>query len=77
MIINIVSDNNVSEQGAASFLDSPSSTSSLTYKMQLKSSASGTVYINRTSDDSDNSTRARGSSTITVMEVLPWPVSSK
>ena len=67
---NIVSDNNVSEQGAASFLDSPSSTSTLTYKMQLKSSASGTVYMNRTSDDSDNSTRARGSSTITVMEVL-------
>ena len=67
---NIVSDNNVSEQGAASFLDSPSSTSSLTYKMQLKSSASGTVYMNRTSDDSDNSTRARGSSTITVMEIL-------
>jgi len=66
---NIVSDNNVSEQGSVSFFDSPSSTSSLTYKLQLASSASGTVYMNRTSDDTDNFTRARGASTITAFEI--------
>ena len=47
-----------------SFLDSPSSTSALTYKIQWKNS-SGTTYLNRYHANDDNS----GSSTITVMEV--------
>ena len=47
-----------------SFLDSPSSTSALTYKIQWKNS-SGTTYLNRYHANNDNS----GSSTITAMEV--------
>jgi hypothetical protein len=51
-----------------SFLDSPSSTSSLTYKVQVHSN--NTVYLNRTVGDADNSSNTRTISTITVMEVL-------
>jgi len=51
------------------YLDSPSSTSAITYKLQWKQE-SGTGYINRTGADTDNSTYPRTASTITVMEVL-------
>lgn len=52
------------------FLDSPATTSATTYSVQVNSSAhsGATVYINRTQQDS-GTTRARGSSTITVMEI--------
>lgn len=52
------------------FLDSPATTSSITYKIQVNTSAhtSATVFINRSQQD-DAITRARGSSTITVMEI--------
>lgn len=57
-----------------SALDSPSSTSAITYKAQfcvLISDASYTSYINTTERDSDNSNGydVRGSSSITVMEI--------
>jgi len=52
------------------YLDSPSSTSSLTYKVMYKTnSASYAVYLNRSSADTDNSSYGRGASTITVMEI--------
>ena len=51
------------------YLDSPSSTSAVTYKLQWKQEAQ-TGYINRTGSDTDNSTYPRTASTITVMEVL-------
>lgn len=47
------------------FLDSPSTTSSTTYKLQWRNS-SGTSYLNRYNGSSDS---YNGSSTITVMEV--------
>jgi len=47
------------------FLDSPSSTSSLSYHLEWKAE-SGTIYLNRRGADST----VRGASTITVMEVL-------
>ena len=51
-------------------LDSPSSTSALTYKIQMQVYA-GTSYVNRSERDSDNSLRydMRGVSTITVAEI--------
>lgn len=52
-----------------SFLDSPSTTSSTTYKVQLRSSASGTVYVNRTDTDTNADGFVRGASTITVQEI--------
>jgi hypothetical protein len=55
---------------AFEFLDSPSSTSALTYKIQLASNVSGqTSSVNRWHNDLDSNTRIRGVSTITVMEV--------
>ena len=47
------------------FLDSPSTTSAITYKLQWRNS-SGTTYLNRYSGSSDS---YNGSSTITAMEV--------
>ena len=53
-----------------SFLDSPSSTSAQTYKVQFgATNTATTTYINRTVDDSDASFSLRGISTITVMEI--------
>lgn len=53
------------------FLDSPSSTSQITYKVQTRIGNSGTIYINRTSADRDTANYdARAASSITVMEVL-------
>ena len=54
---------------SVSFLDSPNTTSSVTYKFQLRVSG-GTGYLNKDHDDADSSNRGRDSSTITVMEIL-------
>ena len=51
------------------FLDSPSTTSAVTYKIQVSSTDSTAIYINRSVTDSDTDKNARGISTITVMEV--------
>lgn len=51
-----------------SFLDSPSTISAITYKIQAKTGA-GTVFINRSETDSDSAFTGRGASTITVMEI--------
>jgi len=52
------------------FLDSPATTSSVTYKMQGASSA-GVLYLNRSGTDADNtnSVSARAATTITLMEL--------
>ena len=54
-----------------SHLDSPSSTSALTYKWQIRSgSGSNTAYVNRTVQDRDTSHyEGRSASNITVMEI--------
>ena len=51
------------------FLDSPSSTSALTYKVQARVDANGTMYINRTGADANADYGSRGISTLTVMEI--------
>ena len=60
-------DANVTPMACGTFLDSPSTTSAITYKIQTDSN--NTVYINRSSNDADDSRRLRGASTITVMEI--------
>ena len=54
------------------FIDSPSTTSATTYKLQgtLGSSYSGTFYINRSPNDTDANYGWRVPSNITVMEIL-------
>jgi hypothetical protein len=51
------------------FLDSPATTSALTYKLQLTNQGLGTVYVNRSTAWADNSTSGTGISTITVYEI--------
>ena len=53
-----------------SILNSPSTTSSITYDVRVKMiSGSGEFYINRVEDDLNNNIRGRGISTITLMEI--------
>lgn len=52
-----------------SFLDSPATTSAVTYKLQIRTHA-GTIYVNRSKNDTDTGNFPRGVSSITVMEVL-------
>jgi hypothetical protein len=57
---------------SGTYLDSPATTSSTTYKIQWRKpydNGSTPIYLNRSYDDSDNNDRPRGSSSITVMEV--------
>ena len=52
------------------FLDSPNSTSALTYKVQCRAESPRTIWVNRGSEpDGDSSITGRFVSTITVMEV--------
>jgi hypothetical protein len=54
----------------AHYLDSPASTSALTYGVQLYNvNPTGTFYVNRTQNDADSTSRGRWVSTITAMEV--------
>ena len=54
--------------GTAIFLDSPSSTSQQTYKLQAKIRAT-TLYVGLTIYDTDNDNASRHTSSITVMEI--------
>ena len=51
------------------YLDSPATTSALTYKLQWTLQSTGTAYLNRSASDADNSTSSNGASTIIVMEI--------
>jgi len=53
--------------GGISFLDSPATTSSTTYKLQIACQSSGTFYLNRSARNGVNDSVC--SSTITVMEI--------
>lgn len=54
---------------APSFLDSPASTSSLTYSVQIRVESGDTFYINRSAGDTDNAFFPRGVSSLTLFEV--------
>ena len=71
MSLAITNDTNTQENGGFHFLDSPSTTSSTTYKVQMIAGDGYTGYINRSGSDSDTNDAygSRTASTITVMEV--------
>ena len=50
-------------------LDTPATTSSITYTVKLHASDATTFYVNRSSADTDTTRYARSASTITLMEV--------
>ena len=55
---------------AFNFLDSPSTTSSVTYSVQLSTNSGGTTAaVNRQLSDGDDPSTPRGTSTITLMEI--------
>jgi hypothetical protein len=59
-----------SQSGHIQFLDSPSTTSAITYKVQVyNQQAAQTTYINRSTTDTDSSSFARSISTLTALEV--------
>jgi hypothetical protein len=60
---------NTSNMQSMNFLDSPSTTSSTTYKLQTIATDSQLVYINRVARDDNASYEPRGVSSITVMEI--------
>jgi len=67
-----IADANVYNTISGSFLDSPATTSSTTYKIQVVgANAGGGVYVNRTQTDTNASNfyNSRTASTITVMEI--------
>ena len=51
------------------FLDSPATTSAVTYKIQAFVTASGTIYINRSQGDDNQTYEPRHASNIILMEV--------
>jgi len=51
------------------YLDSPATTSSVTYQVETRIGASGTAYVNRDATNADDTNTARGASSITVIEV--------
>lgn len=59
------------ERQSSQFIDSPSTTNSVTYKIQLRSATGGTVYINRSKrDDSVNTGYdTRQASSLILMEI--------
>jgi len=63
-------DSNHAGKVSMSFVDEPSSTSAITYKVQFKSYSGSAVYINRSSADVDAGYNARQASSLIVMEVL-------
>lgn len=55
---------------ASQYLDSPATTSAVTYKLQVKSSNTSQVHINRSGRDNDGSNYdGRATSSITVLEI--------
>ena len=62
-------DNNVAEAGAGMFLDSPSTTSETTYKLQGAGTTTNNAYINRPNNLDDTIGRVLATSSITVMEI--------
>jgi len=57
-------------QASMSYLDSPSTTSSTTYKVQaMTNTGAGLIYINRNANDSNTYQYATSQSTLTLLEV--------
>jgi hypothetical protein len=52
------------------YLDSPATTSAVTYKLQARLTNGGTMYINRNHVDTNDATQMRTSSSFTVMEIV-------
>ena len=61
--------NNECKNGTLVFLDSPSTTSAITYKIQCRNQGQGTVFVNRSELFQNNANSGTLTSSITAMEV--------
>lgn len=61
--------NQIGGRGDGMFLDSPNTTSTITYDVRTSTDNTGYFYINRSVNDTDNTTGVRSISTITLMEI--------
>ena len=69
-VLNIGNNPGSHQNVAGFFLDSPNTTSAVTYKLQCKSSNGTAIYINRSGRDTNNvDYDGRGTSTIVVQEI--------
>jgi hypothetical protein len=57
------------QTGSNLYLDSPSTVSATTYKLQFLQTGVGTVYVNQAGGDTDGADATRTASTITVQEI--------
>ncbi len=62
-------ENRQSFTAGAVYLDSPSSTSEVTYKLQWLAESGATVWLNRDAGNADNAYTTMSASSITVMEI--------
>jgi hypothetical protein len=62
-------DNNVANTLMWQYLDSPATTSALTYSVNIGPFQSGSAYVNQTPNDLDNAYSGRTTSSIVVMEI--------
>lgn len=51
------------------YLDSPATTSAVTYAVQARSGTGDSLFVNRSDTEADGAKNARGASSITVMEI--------
>ena len=63
-------DNGVTHNNVQRILDSPSTTSATTYKLQWRNEYSNTMYLNRSVWDTNNDTYQRTASIIMAEELL-------
>jgi len=56
-------------QDSSTVLLSPSTTSQITFTVQIREQASGTIYVNRAEGDDDNQNIGRTASSLTAMEI--------
>ena len=64
-------DANQSNQASYIYLDSPATTSAITYQLYLKNDNTAVCYFNRSPNDQNNNVGKRGITTITLWEVKP------
>lgn len=64
-----INNENITLGASIVYLDSPATTSPVTYSVRARQAFAGTVFVNRSSSDPNDATGARGASSITVMEV--------
>jgi hypothetical protein len=67
--VNYYGDNNVANAIMWQYLDSPATTSTLTYTVNIGPFQAGSAYVNRSPSDGDLGYEARTTSSIVVMEI--------